>query len=82
MNIADITLGSDDGLIHQLMMLLLVLLAAGVLYFMGWWFATRPRVAQAAPIALTIWNGLFILIGGIIVINFLLSMGNHGFIKW
>lgn len=78
---ASVNIGGD-GFVNQLLTLLIVGIAAGVLYAMGYWFCTRPKVAAAAPVALTIWNGLFVLIGGIIIINFLLGLAGRPFIKW
>lgn len=80
--LAAIDLGGGDGFIHQLEMFLLVGLALLVLYFIGWWFATRPKIVQMAPIALTVWQGLFVLVGGLVLINFLLGLAGHGFVKW
>jgi hypothetical protein len=70
---------SGDGFIHQLIFVLLVGISAGILYAIGWWFIKRPPIP---PIVLTIWQGLFILVGGLIIINFLLGLAGHGFVKW
>ena len=71
--------GGDDGFLKQLLSLLIVGICAGVVYAMGLWFAKR----QSMPaMVLTVWNGLFVLVGGIIIINFLLSLTGNGFIKW
>lgn len=70
---------SGEGFVNQLLMLLVIGVAAGVLYMMGRWFCTRPGVP---PLALTIWNGLFVLIGGIIIINFLFGLAGKPLIKW
>jgi len=74
-----VTVGGGNGLVHNLLMVLLVGICVGIVYAMGWWFLKRPPVP---PIALTVWNGLFILVGGIVVINFLLSLADYHFIKW
>jgi len=71
--------GDDSGFLKQLLTLLIVGICAGVVYAMGWWFAKRQSIPA---IVLTIWNGLFVLVGGIIIINFLLSLTGNGFIKW
>jgi hypothetical protein len=46
----------------------------------GWaWFIGK----LAAPgIVRTIWDGLFILVGLVVIINFLLGLGGHAFIAW
>jgi len=84
MTLAEIKLnaGSDNGFIQQLITLLIIGICVGIVYAMGYWFFNRPSIAGKAPIAMTIWNGLFVLVGGIVIINFLLSLGGHGFIKW
>lgn len=74
-----VDLGSGDGFIHQLLMLLIIGICVGIIYAMGWWFFRRPGLP---PMAMMIWNGIFILIGGIVIINFLLSLGGHGFVRW
>jgi hypothetical protein len=66
-------------MIDQLLTFLIVGICVAIVYCMGYWFAKRPSVP---PVALTIWNALFILIGGIVLINFLLGLGGHSFIKW
>jgi len=69
--------GDNGGLIHSLLVFLLVLLCGGVLWTMGWYL-----LKNFPPLAMTVWNGLFILIGGICLINFLLSLAGHPFIAW
>lgn len=76
--LAAISIGGD-GFINQVLTLLLFGIATVVLYLMGRWFATRPKVP---PVVLQIWNGGFVLLGGIIIINFLMGLAGHGFIKW
>lgn len=74
----EIAIGGE-GFINQVLTLLLFGIAAGILFGMGYWFATRPKVP---PIALQIWTGIFVLIGGIILLNFVMGLTGHGFIKW
>lgn len=71
--------GGGSGFVHQLLMILIIGICVGIVYAMGWWFLKRPPIP---PMALTIWNGLFILVGGIIIINFLLGLAGHPFIQW
>ena len=75
---ADVTIGGD-GLIHQLLMILIVGICVVVVFLMGRWFISRPSVP---PVAMTIWIGLFVLVGGIIIVNFLLGLGGHQFVRW
>lgn len=74
--LAEIKVGGD-GFISQLLTLLVLGICVAIIYFMGNYFAKK-----APPIALQIWNGLFVLIGGIIIINFLLGLTGHAFLKW
>lgn len=75
---AAISIGGD-GFINQVLTLLLLGIAVGILYLMGRWFATRPKVP---PMGLQIWNGIFVLLGGIILINFIMGLAGKDFIKW
>ena len=70
---------SGDGLVHQLMVVLLVGICVAIVWFLGRWFITK----FAAPaIVMTVWNALFLLLGAIFIINFLLSLAGHPFIRW
>lgn len=74
-----IVVSGGGGLIHSLFMILIVGICVLIVWAVGRWVITK----FAAPaIAMTIWNGLFILIGAIVIINFLLSLGGHGFITY
>jgi len=74
-----VTSGDADGLIHQLVWFLLVALCVGVVYAMGWYFFSKPPFPS---VAMLVWNGLFVLVGGLVIINFLLSMFGHPLVKW
>lgn len=74
-----IAVGSGSGLIHGLLLVLIVGICLGIVYAVGRWFI--PKFTPA-PIAMTIWNGFFILVMAILVINFLLSLGGWGFIRY
>lgn len=70
---------SGDGLVQNLVVALLVGICILLIWWVGRWFITK----LAAPaIAMTIWTGIFILVGLIVAINFLMSLGGHGFIKF
>ena len=77
--LADVSIGSGSGLIDHGIHLLLMILAGAVLYAIGWWFFKDPPLP---PIVLKVWKGLFVLFGGILLIDFLLSLGGKGFIHW
>jgi hypothetical protein len=72
-----ITTGSG-GLIHQLLFVLLVGICVLLIWWVGTWFISK----LAAPaIVKTIWDGLFILIGLFVVINFLMSLSGHPLVQ-
>lgn len=66
-----------SGLIRRLFILLVVGLAAGVIWWGGCYFI---RVLSAPLWALTAWDGLFVLLAIVIVVNFLLSLVGKSFI--
>lgn len=72
------SLTTGDGLVHQLFVVLLVGICCALIWWAGNWFMGK---AGGPPLAGTVWNGLFILILLIVVINFLLSLAGHGFVK-
>jgi hypothetical protein len=71
--------GSGDGFIHQLITFLLIALCAGVVYGIGWYFFKDPPFP---PLVLKIWGGIFVLVGGLALVNFLLSLSGNGFMHW
>lgn len=77
--LAALNIGSGDGFVNNLFQVLILALACGVIYGIGWYFFRNPPFGA---IAMKIWNGFFVLIGGIIILNFLLGLGGHSFIKW
>jgi hypothetical protein len=76
---AEVVIAGGSGLIHGLLMLLLIGICVGLIYWAGTWFFTK---CGAPPMALTVWTGLFILVGLIIIINFIMGLGGHSFIAW
>jgi hypothetical protein len=70
-----ILVASDNGgLIHSLLFVLLVGICVLLIWWVGTWFIGK---LGAPAIVRTVWDGLFILIGLIVVINFLLSLAGH-----
>lgn len=67
------------GMINDLITFLLVTLCVCIVYAIGWYFFKDP---PCPPITMKIWNGLFILIGGLAIVNFFLGLGGHQFIAW
>lgn len=71
--------GDSTGLLNKLFVFLVILLAAAVLYGGGRWLLKK---VVEAPIALIVWDCLWVLVGIIVVVNFLLSLIDKQFIKW
>ena len=71
--------GSSGGLIHTLLFVLIVGICVVLIWWVGTWFISK---LGAPAIVRTIWDGLFILVGLIVVINALLGFGGHAFIAW
>jgi hypothetical protein len=74
-----IRLGESGGLIHSLLYVLIVGLCGLLIWWVGTWFITR---LGAPSIVRTVWDGLFILVGLFVVINFLLGLGGHPLVAW
>jgi hypothetical protein len=71
--------GDSSGLIHALFLVLIIGICIALIWAAGRWFITK----MAAPaLVMTVWNGFFLLVGLIIVINFLMSLVGHGFITY
>jgi hypothetical protein len=60
-------------------MVLIIMLCAAVVYGIGWYFFKDPPMP---PLVMKVWNGFFILVGGLIIVNFLMSVADRPFIKW
>lgn len=77
--LADIQGISGDGLVHQLFLILIVGICVAIVWALGRWFIQK----FAAPgIVMTVWNAFFLLLGAIFIINFLLGLAGHPFIRW
>jgi len=66
--------GSQGGLVHGLLLFLLVAICVLAIWYVGTWFISK---LGAPPMALTIWNGIFLLVGLIVFINFLLGLAGR-----
>lgn len=69
----------SGGLIHNLLFVLVVGICVLAIWWTGKWFVGK---LGAPGIVLTIWNGLFLLVGLVVVINFLLSLVGYNFVRW
>lgn len=74
-------LAAIDGstLVWQLVFVLVIGICCLLIWWVGKWFI---GTLGAPPLAMTIWNGLFLLLGLIVAINFLLSLVGKPFIAW
>jgi hypothetical protein len=70
---------SGEGMVRQLLVVLIIGICVLIVWYMGKWVITK---LGALPIVMTVWNGLFILLGGIVIINFLLGMVDRPLIRW
>lgn len=69
---------SGEGLVRQLLVFLIVMVCALLIWSAGKWAIASLK---APPHALTVWNGLFIFLGLLVVINFLLSLIGYPIIR-
>jgi hypothetical protein len=71
--------GSGSGLIHQLFVVLIIGICALLLWAAGRWVIAK---IAAPAIVMTIWTGFFLLLGLIVVLNFLLGTVGHSFLSY
>jgi hypothetical protein len=69
------------GLVHQLLVLMVIVVVALIIWALGKYMF---GAFAAPPIVLKVWDILFVAIGAIVLINFLLGMVNNEwqFIHW
>lgn len=78
MNYLMLAATSGEGLVRQLLVFLIVMVCALLIWAAGRW---AIGALKAPPHALTVWNGLFIFLGLLVVINFLLSLVGYPIIR-
>ncbi len=66
-------------IIHSLLCVLIIGLAALAIWWVGNYFL---KVFTAPPAAAKIWEGLFILLGLFVVVNFLLGLVGYPLVAW
>lgn len=71
--------GNSGGLIHGLLFVLLVGICVLLIWLAGTWFIGK---IGAPAIARTVWDGLFLIVGLVVVINFLLGLSGHPIVAW
>lgn len=79
MKMLSVFAGSSGGLIHGLLFVLLVGICVLLIWWAGTWFIGK---LGAPAIVRTIWDGLFVLVGLVVIINFIMGLGGHAFIVW
>jgi hypothetical protein len=72
-------LATSGGLVHDLFAVLIISICCAIIWWLGRWFIEK----MALPgLVLTVWTGLFLLVGAIVLINFLLGLTGHGFLHY
>lgn len=74
-----LNLGANGGLVQSLFYFLIIGICVALVWWVGTWFISK---LGAPGVASTVWNGLFILVGLIVIINFLMGLSGHPFIRW
>jgi small-conductance mechanosensitive channel len=74
-----VSLSGGDGATRDIFTVFIFIVIGLILWGLGRYFF--PRLSMP-PKGMLIWDGLFILIAAIVIINFLASLTGHGFIKW
>ena len=67
------------GAAHQIFVVFLWILIGLILWWLGRTFF--PKLGMPA-IGMQVWDGLFLLIAAVVIINFLAGLAGHPFISW
>lgn len=78
-NTAIISSGNGGDIIDQLLIALLIGICVLLIWWVGTWFIGK---LSAPPIVKTIWDGLFILVGLFVIINFLMGLTGHPLVAY
>ena len=70
---------TGEGMVHSLLVILVIGICVLIVWWLGRYFITT---LSAPPIVMTCWNGLFLLLGGLVIINFLLSLVGKPLVPW
>jgi hypothetical protein len=71
--------GDSSGLVHSLLFVLVV----GICILAIWWVGNYfIGTLSAPPVASKIWNGLFVLLGLFVVVNFLMGLTGRPLVEW
>jgi hypothetical protein len=77
--LAAATAMSGQEMIKGLGLLLVIGICLLIIWLMGRYFFP---MLSAPPVVMKIWDGLFVLIGGFALINFILSIAGYPIVKW
>lgn len=73
------SINSGGGLVQQGFQILIIGICVAIVWALGRWFITK----FAAPaVVMTCWNALFLLVGAIVIVNFLMGLGGHPFLHY
>jgi hypothetical protein len=76
--LADVSV-SGEGLVHNALVFFIIILCLLIVWALGHF--GFPKV-KAPGFVIMVWDGIWCLLAAILVINFLMSLIGHGFIKW
>lgn len=71
--------GSGEGMVRDLLWIFALICIALIVWGLGKYFFPKLK---APPLVMTIWDGLFILLGALVAINFILGLFGHPMIHW
>jgi hypothetical protein len=70
---------SGSGMVRELGVMLIVIICVLILWWMGRYLLP---LLDASAMVMKIWDGLFVLIGGFVLINLLMGLAGHPLIAW
>jgi hypothetical protein len=70
---------SGEAMVKQLLWIFALIVIALIVWLLGRYFFPKLK---APEMLLTIWDGLFVLLGALILINFILSLFGHPLLNW
>ena len=81
---SSVTVGDSGGLVHACFVVLIIGICLAAIWFVGYLGITKLAAKYPGPATVIgfIWNGFFILVGLIIVVNFLMSLIGRGFMVY
>ena len=79
MILSEIAVGGGSGMLHGLLIFLLVGICVAAIWWVGTWFISKLALPVMAG---TIWAGLFVLVGLIVLINFVMGLAGKPLFSW